>query len=396
MTASGGDVIVVGAGIVGLATGLNLAESGARVILVDKESQVGAHQTGHNSGVLHTGIYYGPGTLKARLCVDGRRKMLDFCHEENIETHIGGKVVVAVKPEELGALDELHRRANANGVEGVKRISPDELKEIEPNAAGIAALHVPSAGVVDFRQVAAAMRRRIEARGGVVITGAKVVAGTRSAGAWSLDLNGTSRLISPKVVICAGLQSDQVARLLGMSPEVRIVPFRGEYWLLRRPELVRSLIYPVPDPRFPFLGVHFTRRIDGTVEVGPNAVLALAREGYSWGTVVPSEVREILITPGLGRLARRFWRTGISEIARSLIPQLLGSAARALVPAVRAGDLTRAGSGVRAQALGSDGRLIDDFALATGDGILAVLNAPSPAATASLAIGEEIARRLEG
>ncbi len=388
------DVIVIGAGIVGLATGLKLSESGARVTLVDKEQAIATHQTGHNSGVLHTGIYYRPGSFKARLCVDGRRQMLNFCDEEQIRTHLGGKVVVATRADELEALDELERRAGANGIDGVQRISTDQLKSLEPEAAGIAALHVPGAGTVDYRQVAMAMRRRIESKGGEVVTGSEVVGALRRDSIWSLNLGEGKRLEAPKVVVCAGLQSDRVARLLGLDPDVRIVPFRGEYWHLQRPELVRSMIYPVPDPRFPFLGVHFTKKIDGTVEVGPNAVLAFAREGYSWGRIVPSELAQILSTPGLVRLARRYWRTGSAEIARSLIPALLLKAARALLPAVRPNDLVRAGAGVRAQALGPDGQLVDDFAFAAGEGVLAVLNAPSPAATASLAIGEEIAARI--
>jgi len=320
--------------------------------------------------------------------------MLDFCEEAGVPTHISGKVVVAVRTEELPALEELHRRATANGVEGVQRISTGQLKELEPEAAGIAALHIPSAGVVDFKRVAEAMRRKVEARGGVILNSSRVTGGVRQNGNWSLAIEGATTLEAPRVVVCAGLQSDQVASKLGMAPEVRIVPFRGEYWHLTRPELVRSLIYPVPDPRFPFLGVHFTRGIDGQVEVGPNAVLAFAREGYSWGKIVPSELRQIVSTPGLGSLARRYWRTGSAEIVRSLLPRLFLKAAKELIPALRTGDLVRAGAGVRAQALGSDGRLIDDFAFATGDGALAVLNAPSPAATASLSIGEEIAKRL--
>ena len=394
MTSPRPDVAVIGAGIIGLATALKLVESGALVTVIDKERGVAAHQTGHNSGVLHTGIYYRPGSFKARLCVEGRRKMLDFCAEAGIPTHVSGKVVVAARTEELPALEELHRRAIANGVEGVQRISPAELREFEPEAAGIAALHVPSAGVVDFKRVAEAMRRKVEAQGGVILSASRITGGVRQNGKWSLAIEGATTLEAPRVVVCAGLQSDQVASKLGMAPEVRIVPFRGEYWHLTRPELVRSLIYPVPDPQFPFLGVHFTRGIDGKVEVGPNAVLAFAREGYSWGKIVPSELGRIVTTPGLGTLARRYWRTGSAEIIRSLLPRLFLKAAKELVPALRTGDLVRAGAGVRAQALGPDGRLIDDFAFATGDGALAVLNAPSPAATASLSIGEEIASRL--
>jgi (S)-2-hydroxyglutarate dehydrogenase len=390
------DVLVIGAGIVGLATALALVERGARVTVVDKEDQVAAHQTGHNSGVIHTGIYYKPGSHKAKLCVEGRTRMLAFCHEEGIPTKIPGKVVVATSDSQVPALEELHRRADANGVEAVRRIDPAELRELEPNAHGLVALHVPGAGTVDFRLVAAAMQRRLIAAGGQVKTGAAVQGATRNGSEWSLNLDGKGTVSAPRVVACAGLHSDRVARLLGLDPQLRIVPFRGEYWHLRRPHLVNGLIYPVPDPQFPFLGVHFTKGIDGAVEVGPNAVLAFAREGYSWGRIVPRELREILATPGLGKLARRYWKTGAGEIARSLIPALLVRAARQLLPAIRRGDLVRAGAGVRAQALSPDGSLVDDFAFAEGEGVLSVLNAPSPAATASLAIGDEIATRILG
>ncbi|HEU4749796.1 MAG TPA: L-2-hydroxyglutarate oxidase [Acidimicrobiia bacterium] len=388
------DVVVIGAGIVGLATALALTERGARVTVVDKENQVAAHQTGHNSGVIHTGIYYKPGSHKAKLCVDGRARLLQFCQQEGIPTKTPGKVVVATSDSQIPALDELHRRAEANGVEGVRRIDPTQLRALEPNATGVVALHVPGAGTVDFRQVAAAMQRRLVTAGGQVQTGAEVKSASRIGSLWTLSLDGMGEVKAPRVVACAGLQSDRMARLLGLNPQLRIVPFRGEYWHLRRPDLVNGLIYPVPDPQFPFLGVHFTKGIDGAVEVGPNAVLAFAREGYSWGRIVPHELREILATPGLATLARRYWRIGAGEIARSLIPALQIRAARQLVPAIRRGDLVRAGAGVRAQALSPDGSLVDDFAFAEGEGVLSVLNAPSPAATASLAIGEEIATRI--
>jgi L-2-hydroxyglutarate oxidase LhgO len=396
MSPNNPDVVVVGSGIVGLATAQTLSERGARVVVVDKEERIATHQTGHNSGVIHTGIYYRPGSDKARLCVEGRRRLLALCAEEDIPVSLSGKVVVATNGSELPALGELHRRADANGVENVSRIGPSELRELEPHATGLAALHVPGAGTTDFRRVAAALRRRLEARGSEVWTGAGLTAAIRRDGAWKLTLGGAGSIATPLVVACAGLQSDRVATLLGLQPGVRIVPFRGEYWHLRRVELVRSLIYPVPDPRFPFLGVHFTRGIDGRVEVGPNAVLAFAREGYSWGRIVPGDLKEILTTPGLGRLARRYWKTGLGEVARSLLPPLLTRAARVLIPSIRPGDLVRAGAGVRAQALSPDGTLVDDFAFAQSDGVLAVLNAPSPAATSSLAIGEEIARRVNG
>lgn len=386
--------MVIGAGIVGLATALALTEGGATVTVVDKENLVAAHQTGHNSGVIHTGIYYKPGSQKAKLCVDGRNRMLQFCQQEGIPTRIPGKVVVATSEAQVPALEELHRRAEANGVDAVKRIDLTELRELEPNATGVVGLHVPGAGTVDFRQVAAAMQRRLLAAGGEVHMGTEVKSASRTGSLWTLSFDGMGKVKAPRVVACAGLQSDRMAHLLGLKPQLRIVPFRGEYWHLRRPELVNGLIYPVPDPQFPFLGVHFTKGINGAVEVGPNAVLAFAREGYSWGRIVPRELREILATPGLAKLARRYWKTGVGEIARSLIPALLVRAARHLLPSIRGGDLVRAGAGVRAQALSPDGSLVDDFAFAEGEGVLSVLNAPSPAATASLAIGEEIATRL--
>ncbi|MEX0698414.1 MAG: L-2-hydroxyglutarate oxidase, partial [Acidimicrobiia bacterium] len=332
MEATQPDVVVIGAGIVGLATALALTERGARVTVVDKENQVAAHQTGHNSGVIHTGIYYKPGSHKAKLCVDGRARLLQFCQQEGIPTKTPGKVVVATSDSQIPALDELHRRAEANGVEAVRRIDPTQLRALEPNATGVVALHVPGAGTVDFRQVAAAMQRRLLTAGGQVQTGVEVKSASRTGSLWTLKLDGTGVVKAPLVVACAGLQSDRVARLLGLNPQVRIVPFRGEYWHLQRPDLVNGLIYPVPDPQFPFLGVHFTKGIDGAVEVGPNAVLAFAREGYSWSRIVPGELREILATPGLAKLARRYWKTGAGEVARSLIPALQIRAARQLVP----------------------------------------------------------------
>jgi L-2-hydroxyglutarate oxidase len=394
MLAGPPDVVVIGAGIIGLATAAELAGGGARVLVLEKEGRVAAHQTGHNSGVIHTGIYYRPGSEKARLCVEGRRRLLNFAREEGIPTQLSGKVVVATRGSELPALAELERRAQANGVEGVARIGPAQLAEKEPHATGLEALWVPGAGTIDFKLVAEALHRRLHTLGGEVRTKAELLSAQPLGPGWRLATR-QGPVETGQVVVCAGLHSDRVARILGLSPGVRIVPFRGEYWHLRRPELVNGLIYPVPDPRFPFLGVHFTKGIDGTVEVGPNAVLALAREGYSWGKVVGPDLREILATPGLWRLAAKYWRTGLGEIARSLIPGLLVKAARALIPEVGATDLVRAGAGVRAQALSPDGSLVDDFAFAEGEQVVAVLNAPSPAATASLAIASEIAARVK-
>lgn len=392
------DVVVVGAGIVGLATAraLSLRHPGATVMVVDKEPGVGRHQTGHNSGVLHSGIYYAPGSLKARLSVEGRRRMVEWCAERGVPVEMTGKVVVAVDEGETAPLEEIRRRAAANGVEGVEWLDGAELRSIEPHAAGVAALFVPVTGVVDFSAVATAMAAELAGRGVEVRTEAGLAGAERRAEGLRLRLSDGSQVIAGRVVACPGLQADRVARLLGLEPSVRIVPFRGEYWRLLRPDLVRSLIYPVPDPRFPFLGVHFTRRIDGTVEAGPNAVPALAREGYRWSTVRGADLADLARTPGLRKLAARYWRTAAGEVARSLAPPLLLQAARRLVPAVRPGDLVRAGSGVRAQAVAPDGKLVDDFAIVSDERVVAVLNAPSPAATASLAIGDEIAARVEG
>ena len=388
------DVVVVGGGIVGLATALSLVDRGARVTILEKESSVGKHQTGHNSNVIHTGIYYRPGSLKARLCVEGREKLIEFCYLEDIPVTLSGKVVIATSENELPALEELHRRGLANGVENVSRVGTDGIRALEPFASGIDGLSVPGAGVVNFSQVANAMRRRLEAQKGVVSTGTRVTGASRRNGAWTVKIAGSGKLQTPEVVICAGLHADRVANAFGLKPTVRIVPFRGEYWHLRRPDLVRSLIYPVPDPRFPFLGVHFTKTSLDTVEVGPNAVLALAREGYSWGKISLHDIGEIATTPGLRRLVRNYWRTGSRELFHSLIPRLLVKTARSMLPSLKREDLIRGGSGVRAQALAPDGKLVDDFAFAEGEGVLAVLNAPSPAATASIAIGEAIAARV--
>lgn len=394
----GADVVVVGAGIVGLATAraLSVRHPDAAVVVVEKEPAVGRHQTGHNSGVLHSGIYYAPGSLKARLAVEGRRRMVEWCAEHGVPVAITGKLVVAVDGSEVAPLEEIRRRAGANGVEGVEMLDGAGLRSIEPHAAGVAALWVPATGVVDFSRVAATMAAELAGAGVAVRTGVGLTGAVRRPGEVVLELSDGTALAAGRVIACPGLQADRVARTLGLDPPVRIVPFRGEYWKLLRPDLVRGLIYPVPDPRFPFLGVHFTRRIDGMVEAGPNAVPAFAREGYRWTTVSRADLVELGRTPGLGALAGRYWRTAAGEVARSLIPPLLLRAARRLVPAIRPGDLVRAGAGVRAQAVAPDGKLVDDFAIVSDDRVVAVLNAPSPAATASLAIAEEIVARVAG
>ncbi|MBI2920906.1 MAG: L-2-hydroxyglutarate oxidase [Planctomycetes bacterium] len=389
------DVAVVGGGIVGLATAMALLKAGRGVAVLEAEDRVGAHQTGHNSGVIHSGLYYRPGSLKARLCVEGREAMFAFCRERGLPHARCGKVVVAARAEDLPRLAALEERGRANGLAGVKRLDAAELKAIEPHAAGLAALCVPETGVADYAAVAGAMAEAVRERGGEVLTGARVAAIRPAAGALTLECpRGAVR--ARFAVTCAGLQSDRVARLAGADPGLRIVPFRGEYWTLRTgaDALVRALVYPVPDPAFPFLGVHFTRRIGGAVEAGPNAVLALRREGYARGSFSLRDARDIFGYSGFRRLAAAHWRMALAEEWRALSRRALARSLQILVPDVRAEDLVPGGSGVRAQALAPDGKLLDDFAFVEGERSLHVLNAPSPAATASIAIGKEIARRV--
>ncbi len=388
------DVAVVGGGIIGLATALALVErfAGLSVVVIEKEADVGQHQTGHNSGVIHSGLYYRPGSAKARLAVRGAEQMLEFCREHDIPHERCGKVVVATDESQTGRLRALADRGQANGVPGIREIGAEELAELEPAARGVRALHVPSTGIADYDAVTQRYRALVEARDGVVRTGVEVT-GLR-AGDDGLRIDTSDGPIEARhLVNCAGLMADRVARLAGFRPTLRIIPFRGEYYALRPQAsgLVRNLIYPVPDPNFPFLGVHFTRRVDGTVEAGPNAVLALRREGYRWRDIDAGDVWDALSFPGFQRLALRYWRTGLGEMYRSASRRAFTAALQALVPAVRASDLVRAGAGVRAQALDADGGLVDDFRLIAESGMIHVLNAPSPGATASLGIGQEIA-----
>lgn len=391
------DVVFVGGGIVGLATARSLlaAHPRLRVTVLEKERTVGAHQTGHNSGVIHSGIYYRPGSLKATLCRDGAERMVRFCEDHAIAHERCGKVIVATEEHELPALERLHEYGAANGVPGLRRIGAEELREREPHAAGIAALLSPSTGIVDFAQVAAALAEDLRAAGAQVLTGAAF----RSAvvgGAGLRVRTSAGDLEARALVNCAGLYADEVARKMGLRPPVRIVPFRGEYQLVRpdRRDLVRGLIYPVPDSRFPFLGVHFTRTVHGEVEAGPNALLAFAREGYTRWRVRPRELAGTLAYPGTLRLAKRFWRTGLDEYRRSLSAGGFASSLARLVPEITADDLTPGPAGVRAQAVALDGSLVDDFRIVAAGPTIHVLNAPSPAATASLAIGEHIARMI--
>ncbi len=388
------DVCIVGAGLVGLGVARALTEShpGIDIVVVDKETTVAAHQSSHNSGVAHSGLYYQPGSLKARLCVEGRRKLEAFCRTEGVAFTGSGKVVVATGRDELPALDELERRGRANGLSGLTRLGPDGLREIEPEAVGVAALHVPEAGVVDFPGVASRLAALIRERGGEILTGEEVT-GVDAKDDEVAIRHGDTELRARIMVNCAGLRSDQVAALAGVESPIRIIPFRGEYYTLvpEAAALVRALIYPVPDPRFPFLGVHFTRRIDGQVEVGPNAVFALGREHYRQAAPDWGEVRRTVVEPGFRRLVMKHWRTGSAELVRSRSRRLYARSARSLVPALRTEHLSPGGAGVRAQAVARDGRLVDDFVIEELGPTVHVLNAPSPAATASLAIGEHIA-----
>jgi L-2-hydroxyglutarate oxidase len=386
--------VVVGGGIVGMATALALAERGHVAVVLEAEDGLARHQTGHNSGVIHSGLYYKPGSLKARLCRDGAEAMYRFCAEEGVPTRRCGKLVVAVRADELPRLATLEERGRANGV-GLRRIRPEEIKEHEPEVVGLAGLWIDGTGVVDYSRVTEAMARRLVRLGGEVRTGHRVRTIARDRRELVI---GTDRgeVRASRLVNCAGLQSDRVARLAGLQPAMRIVPFRGEYYVLRaeRNSLVRGLIYPVPDPALPFLGVHFTRGIDNVVEAGPNAVIALQREGYSWRDVSIDDIADWATFPGFWRMVGAQWRNGLSEIRRSLSRERFLESLQALIPSLRDYDIERGGSGVRAQAVGVDGRLIDDFFIQAAPDMLHVLNAPSPAATASLAIGWVVADRL--
>jgi len=363
-------------------------------VVLEKENTLAAHQTGRNSGVIHSGLYYKPGSLKATACARGRALLERFCEEHGVPFERCGKVVVATRDDEVPRLDAIEQRGRANGLTGLRRMGADELREHEPHAAGVAALFVAETGIVDYGEVARAYAAEVTRRGGELRRGAPVTAIDRR-GARIVVSTPTGEVEAEGLVACAGLQSDRVARMAGLSIDVAIVPFRGEYWWLapERAHLVKNLIYPVPDPSFPFLGVHFTRRLGGGIEAGPNAVLALAREGYEGMRFDARDTLDVARWPGFWRMARRHWRAGMSEQVRSLSRAAFARACAALVPEIGAHDLAPGGVGVRAQAVARDGALVDDFAIAEGERMVHVLNAPSPAATASLAIGEEIAAR---
>ena len=393
MTDSRYGVIIIGGGVVGLGVALEMTRRfpRLRLLLVEKEDGVARHQSGHNSGVIHSGVYYKPGSLKARLCVTGAAAMVEFCREHGVAHEVCGKVIVATAAEELPGLQELMRRGEANGLSGLRLIGPEELREFEPHARGIQGLVVPSTGITDYAKVCEKYAELISAAGGTVLTSAAATGIRRVAN--EIVVETTRGAFSTNALInCAGLYSDRICRMAGDDPGVMIVPFRGEYYDLvpERASLVRALIYPVPDPRFPFLGVHFTRRISGKVDAGPNAVLALAREGYRHRDVNMRDLGSALAFPGFWRMARKNWRNGLDEFRRSLSKPIFVAALQRLLPEIREQDLVPGGSGVRAQALKPDGALVDDFQFVPSGKVLHVLNVPSPAATASLAIGKAI------
>ena len=392
------DHLVIGAGIVGLATARALQQRGAGTVLViEAENRVAAHQTGHNSGVIHSGLYYRPGSLKACLCTEGRAELLEFCAQHEVPFEVCGKVVVATNKAESTALAELARRGKANGLEGIVHLGPEGIRDHEPHVQGTEGLYVPQTGIADYSALSTALARSVEEAGGQVRL--QVAAGKmrRENNLWRVETNrGT--LGARKLVNCGGAWADRIAREAGTPPRIRIVPFRGEYHTLapKAQHLVRNLIYPVPDPRFPFLGVHLTRMVGGGIEAGPNAVLAFSRAGYRWRDVSPRDLAGTLGFPGTWKLFARHLTTGIGEVQRSISKAAFAKALGRLVPEITPDDLSPGGSGVRAQALGRDGKLLDDFHFEEGPEALHVLSAPSPAATASLAIGKEIARRALG
>lgn len=391
------DIIIIGGGIVGTATALKLLEKKNYTILIlEAENKLAAHQTGNNSGVIHSGLYYKPGSLKALNCAAGRETMYRFCEEHNIKHDKCGKVVVATSESEIPALNLLEERGIANGLKGLKRLSKDELQEYEPHVSGIAGLLVPQTGIVDYTDVVDKYSELIINMGGVIRTNSKVNA-ARILNSEIVLLTLENEYKARLIVNCAGLQSDRVAKLCGVNPNLKIIPFRGEYYKLKKGKenLVKNLIYPVPDPQYPFLGVHFTRMIKGGVEAGPNAVLAFKREGYSKSDFSFRDVLEMKLYPGFWKMAMRHYKMGIGEFRRSFSKKLFVESLQKLIPEVQYDDVYPEGAGVRAQALEPDGKLVDDFRIVEAKQMIHVLNAPSPAATASLSIGEKIAALIE-
>jgi (S)-2-hydroxyglutarate dehydrogenase len=393
------DLTIIGAGIVGLATALKITQSysGTRLLVLDKESQIAQHQTGHNSGVIHSGLYYRPGSVKAATCVSGRKALLEFCDRNGVPYEICGKTVVAISADEVPRLEELHRRGVANGLKGIEVLAPEKLKELEPHAIGVKGLHVPETGIIDYKKVAEAYATNIRAAGGDIRTSHRVMAILERGDELVLQTSaGDYR--TRHVINCGGLQSDLIADMIQGDDQVteeahQIIPFRGEYYKLapEKYSLVRNLIYPVPDPAFPFLGVHFTRMINGGVEAGPNAVFAFAREGYLKSDINIRDTGRTLLFKGFWAMAGKYWQTGFGELHRSLSKAAFVRALQKLLPEITENDLIPGGSGVRAQAVSARGALVDDFVIRQSRNAIHVLNAPSPGATASLAIGDSIA-----
>jgi 2-hydroxyglutarate dehydrogenase len=395
MAADSYDTIIVGAGIIGLAVAREVLtrRAGSRVLVVEREDAPARHQTGHNSGVIHAGVYYAPGSLKARLCVDGAARMYAYCERHGIDAQRIGKLIIALHEGELPALDEIARRAHANGVAGMRRLDADGLRDVEPHATGVAALHSPNTGIVDFGRVGARLAEDVREAGGELRFGWEVVSVAAGARAIRVRSAGGDEAAAARAVFCAGLWADRLAVLAGAEPDPRIVPFRGGYLRLapQRRELVRGLIYPVPDPSLPFLGVHLTPRIDGEVLLGPSALLVGARDGYALSTLRAADIVDTLTWPGTWRMMARWWRTGATELRMAVSRDAFAAEAGRYVPGVRGEDLLPAFGGVRAQAVGRDGRLVDDFLLSATPRAIHVRNAPSPAATSSLALAERIA-----
>jgi len=399
-TSGPGTIAVVGGGIVGLAVARELVHRrpGTRVLVLEKETRLAAHQTGHNSGVVHAGIYYKPGSLKARLCARGRDLLREYAAEHRLPYAECGKLVVAVEESELGRFDALERTARENGVPGLRRVDGAGIAEIEPHATGLAALHSPRTAIIDYVAVAEALAREVEEAGGTIRLASEVTGIERRGGHVELTVGG--RAERPErvdhVVLCGGLQSDRLGELVGGPAAPRIVPFRGEYMRVAtaKQELVRGMVYPVPDPRYPFLGVHFTRRVSGELEVGPNAFLALSRERYGRASLTPRDVADTLAWPGFWRFSAQHWRTGLDELRGVLSRSAYMRLAQRYVPEVGPADVVRAGLGLRAQAVERDGSLVDDFVIHEAEGVTSIRNAPSPAATSSLAIAEYVVERM--
>ena len=391
------DVVIVGGGIVGLATAYSLLTTNPalKLVVLEKEPSLGAHQTGHNSGVIHSGLYYKPGSLKAKNCIEGYAKLLQFCREHEIAHEICGKIVVALSEQERSQLEMLRQRGEQNGLTGIRRLNKTEIVEIEPHCTGIDGLFVPQTGIVDYTAVVMRLAELIQNFGGEILTSSEVVEIKESSNT-VLVCTKQQRFTTRALITCGGLQSDRLAMQTQPDLDLRIIPFRGEYFELKESakHLVNSLIYPVPDPNFPFLGVHFTRRIDGTIECGPNAVLAFAREGYRKTDISIREFSQTLAWPGFRKIAFKYWRTGLGEYHRSFSKNAFVAALQKLVPEITANDLQPTGAGVRAQACSRAGSLLDDFEIRQIGRVVHVCNAPSPAATASLAIGDAIASRV--